>query len=74
MEGPYLPEGSGGEEPPEELPELAERALQQYEQRLRDFEETLRILGSTRRPRRRRFNEYTAKNCEECWAGRVDEP
>ena len=36
MEGPYLPEGSGGEEPPAELLRLEVRALAQYERRFRD--------------------------------------
>ena len=71
MEGPYLPGGSGGEEPPEDLTELDERALAQYERRFRDFEETLAILGRMSRPKKRRnFSDYTAKNCEEAYSSR----
>ena len=65
MEGPYLPEGSGGEEPPEGLSwdDLNERALQQYEQRLLQFELGLNNIG--KRQRRRSLLDYITKNCEE---------
>ena len=64
LEGPYLPEGSGDAQSPEEL-----RALEVYEERMARFELGLSHMG--RRPRRANFNDYTAKNCEECWAGRA---
>ena len=70
MEGPYLPEGSGGEEPPEEpsqeISERAfERALHVYEERLFAFEKGLEsIMRSTMR-RRKSVRDYITKNCEE---------
>ena len=70
MEGPYLPEGAGDEESPEELERLedAERAIQQYEERMRAFEDSLELMN--RRPKRRRSSDYRTKNCEEASGGR----
>ena len=71
MEGPYLPEGSGGEQPPEEPKELVgeeltgaiERAAVVYNARMLLFEEQ-----ANRKPRKRRsMNDYRTKNCEEAW-------
>ena len=76
MEGPILPEGSGGEEPPEWTAEadlsLEERALQQYEARMRSFADGLFYLGPKRK-RRRTISGYRAKNCEETWGNRFSE-
>ena len=68
MEGPYLPEGSGGEQPPEATwTEADNRALEAYEARIRAFEGMLEQTG--RKPKRRRkFHDYTTANCEEAWA------
>ena len=66
MEGPYLPEGSGDEESPEELRDIEERALAQYEERLYAFERSLDQMRPTRWVRRRRMvGDYKTKNCEE---------
>ena len=64
MEGPYLPEGSGDAESPEEL-----RALAVYEERMAVFERGLERMSPSRRMRRT-LHDYTAKNCEEAWGGR----
>ena len=73
MEGPYLPEESEGEEPSAYTPvELEERALQQYEAKMRSFEDGLFYL-SARRKRRRTFGDYRKKNVEEAWASRLGE-
>ena len=72
MEGPLLPGGSGGEEPPED-PQLAlwaQKAADDYELSMRAFEDNTGDRGRSYRKRRHRFSEYTAKNCEESWAGR----
>ena len=67
MEGPILPEGSGGEEPPEELPDTwvdENGRSDAYEERMYAFERLFDNPTPVRR-RRRRFSDYTAKNCEE---------
>ena len=69
MERSYLPEGSGGEEPPEEPSAIQdEAALEAYEERMAAFERSLPFVGTSRR--RRRMSDYTVKNCEECVASR----
>ena len=79
MEGPYLPEGSGGEEPPA-YPQMVVittergveiRASEVYNARMWLFENGL--SGSSSRKRRRRFSDYTAKNCEEAWTAGAQE-
>ena len=66
MEGLLLPEGSGDAESPEEPKGCGvERALEVYEERLAAFERGLSLLG--RAAKRRRFSDYTTKNCEEAW-------
>ena len=75
MEGPFLPEGSGGEEPPEEPRQLHmwdERVRLQQEKRLLAFEQVLDHVEAKPRKRRNLFNDYTAKNCEESWGGRPE--
>ncbi len=70
MEGPCLPEGSGGEEPPEEPYQLAlpwkdeNGRSDVYEERMYAFER-LFDFSKGKRKKRRRFHEYTEKNCEE---------
>ena len=70
MEGPYLPEGSGDEESPEEpnWSYMDERALRQYEERLAQFDSWVLMPWGVRK--RRKLSDYTAKNCEEAWGGR----
>jgi len=64
LEGPYLPEGSGDAQSPEEL-----RALEIYETRMRAFDHLVELMG--RRPKRRNtLNDYATKNCEEAWGNR----
>ena len=66
MEGPYLPGESEGEESSASLLELDERALQQYERRLRLFEWSLDEMAWPRRGRRRRKEgDYHTKNADE---------
>ena len=60
-ERPYLPEGSGDEESPEEPGD----SLGGYEERMWAFERMLDKMG--RRPKRRLLSDYTKKNCEEAW-------
>ena len=70
MEGPILPEESEGEEPSAEALLVAEeRALQQYEARMRAFEDALCYLGPKRK-RRKAYGQWKAKNCEESWGNR----
>ena len=57
MEGPLLPEGPGGEEPPEEPQGHQEK----YELGL----SAAALEGRAAPVRRRRFSDYTNKNCEE---------
>ena len=69
MEGSLLPEGSGGEEPPEGSgvsPD--ERAAEVYNARMWLFEQCLssHIIRKRRRGRR----DYARKNCEEAWGNR----
>jgi len=62
-----LPEGPGGEQPPEELtPE--DLAQESYEGRMRAFDALWDPSGA-RKPRKRRryFGDYATKNCEEAW-------
>ena len=67
MEGPILPEGSGGEEPPEE-PRRAELV---YNARMAGFEALWAGQAAPgRTERKRRFSDYTEKNCEEAWGAR----
>ncbi len=72
MEGPYLPEESEGEEPSEEL-SLEDRAQESYEGRMRAFDALWEPPGVRKLRRRRGFDDYTAKNCEEAWAERGKE-
>ncbi len=67
MEGPYLPEGSGGEEPPEDTQAAFwdDRVRAQLLRKERAFERAQEALTSKRRVRRHSFSDYTAKNCEE---------
>jgi len=69
MEGPYLPEGSGGEEPPEEPNELVcdMLALMVYNARMEAFEAAVlhRKVSTVRK--RRQKGDYTTKNCEEAY-------
>ena len=68
MEGPILPGGSGGKEPPELPGQLAlwdERARLQQEKRLMQFEQALDERARGKRKKRRAFNDYRTKNCEE---------
>jgi len=69
MEGPYLPEGSGGEEPPEELSpdDLAQEA---YEGRMLAFDALWEPSRAPKRRKRRQMGDYTAKNCEEAYGQR----
>jgi len=70
MEGSYLPEGPGGEEPPEEL-SLEDQAQESYEGRMRAFDALFAEASGARRSRKRRhIVDYTWKNCEEAWGGR----
>ncbi len=71
MEGPHLPEGSGGEEPPEELSqfELNLLAAEVYEARMWLFDHVVMMGGHTVR-KRRKIGDYTTKNCEEAWGQR----
>ena len=74
MEGLLLPEGSGGEEPPEEPQDVldaSERAMELYNAKMWLFEQGL--SGHTVR-RRRRMSDYTTKNCEEAYGGREGRP
>ena len=67
MEGPLLPEGPGGEEPPEwpgDGSAESEQAFGVYQERLDAFE---RLFVYPRGKRRRRMSDYTCKNCEEAW-------
>ena len=67
MEGLIIPEGSGGEEPPEEA-QMAlwdERAKAQQEKRMIAFENNLNYVRARTRKRRDAFHDYTTKNCEE---------
>ena len=70
MEGPLLPEESEGEEPSaSDWSLLNERAMWQYEARMRAFEDALLFTGPKRK-RRRTLNDYRKKNCEESWGDR----
>ena len=75
MEGPHLPGESEGEESSAWLlVELDERALGQYERRLRLFESSLDEMLWPRRGRRRRNRgDYVSKNCEEAVSERSTE-
>ena len=65
-----IPEGSGGEEPPEGLIKSAEdRAKLVYGARMVLFAEATQWRAAKRRTRRF-MSDYTAKNCEEAWGGR----
>ena len=69
MEGPYLPGESEGEESSVELsPE--DQAQESYEGRMRAFDALWVPSGARKRRKRRYIGDYTAKNCEEAWAGR----
>ena len=65
MEGPYLPEGSGGEEPSEELTNRVSRAAEVYNARMWLFSKIIEEGHTVRK--RRRLSDYTAKNCEEAY-------
>ena len=70
MEGPLLPEGSGGEEPPEWPRDPDEEAAMTYNARMWLFERNITdSSGHSVRRKRRAFSDYTAKNCEEAWGG-----
>ena len=70
MEGPLLPqESEDGESSALTRAFLEERALQQYEAKMRSFEDGLFYLGPKRK-RRRSINDYRKKNCEETWGSR----
>ena len=66
LEGPLLLGRGLGTESPEEL-----RALEVYEERMAAFERSLVRLVPKRR---RRFRDYTIKNCEECAGSRERGP
>ncbi len=63
MEGPLLPEGSGGEEPPAWL----RRQLEAY---ARGLEAAAFYVGPAKKRRRRPIRGYTIQNCEEAIADR----
>ena len=74
MEGPILPGGSGGKEPPEEPTQLAlwdERARLQQERKMSGFEKVLDKFIQKVRKRRKLFNDYTRANCEEAYGERA---
>jgi len=73
MEGPFLPAGSGGAEPPEEapVPDLEERVRLQQEKRMFGFEKAQEGYSSPRRKRRHSFDDYAQRNCEEASAERL---
>jgi len=65
-EGSFLPEGSGDEQSPELVDDVGEgRALQVYEERMAVFEQGLARMPRNSYRKRRRFSDYTVKNCEE---------
>ena len=73
MEGPILPEGSGGEEPPEEPQEDEEALLRAegvYQARMWRFEQVLDKSRTKPKKVRRRLSDYTERNCEEAGAER----
>ena len=72
MEGPILPEGSGGEEPPAvvQFPMWNERVRIQQERRMAVFELALEGYTPAMRQRRGSFNDYRIKNCEEASGSR----
>ena len=63
VEGSLLPEGSGDAQSPVD-PWGQGGALDVYEERMVAFERSLDGMGAPAK-RRRRFSDYTAKNCEE---------
>ena len=66
MEGPFLPEGSGGEEPPEELDWAIDAKISaQMLRKERVFITAVGRQGGHGQSKRRRFSDYTVKNCEE---------
>ena len=68
MEGPYLPEGSGGEQPPEDLEGAVQHLAEVYNARMWLFS---RIIEEGHRVRkRRRFSDYSTKNCEEAYGAK----
>ena len=69
MEGPCLPEGSGGEQPPEEL-DYGQRAAEAYNARMWLFERGLSETGARKRLKRGGFSDFTVKNCEEAYGHR----
>ena len=71
MEGLFLPEGSGGEEPPARPGKNSDENGRSdvYQQRMYMFERLFDFPTSKSR-KRRPFSDYTARNCEEAWAGR----
>ena len=76
MKGPLLTsQGSGaGDEDPSEPGQLSlwdERVRIQQEARLWRFEQVLDKVGPKQRKRRRLFNDYTTKNCEEACGERT---
>ena len=73
MEGPLLPGGSGGKEPPEEPQEENKRSVDKqaelwYTGSMARFAQALD--GPKRRARKERLSDYTTKNCEEAWGYR----
>ena len=60
--GPFLPEGPGDAESPEEL-----RALEVYNARIQRF---VQVLEPSKRRRRHYLGDYSTKNCEEAWGNR----
>ena len=68
-----IPEGSGGEEPPEEPQQMAlwdERVRIQQERKMMLFAQATNKTGEgqTRKKKRRQlFHDYTVANCEEAW-------
>ena len=67
MEGPCLPEGSGGEEPPEEPKDPDMLALMVYNARMEAFEAAALFRKVSAVRKRRSKSDYTTKNCEEAW-------
>ena len=64
--GSLLPQGSGDGQSPEEIEYAAGRV---YDRRIDAFRSLLAVNGFAKPAKaRRRFHDYTAKNCEECWA------
>ena len=71
MEGPFLPEGSGDAESPEEplhlMGEDKNGRSDVYQQRMYAFERLFVYSMPKGKKKRRMFSDYTCKNCEEAY-------